>query len=71
MNQSTTGASGNTTTVSLEEMVAAMRHADLIPKPQTWTLITPDGRVYQGKYEDVAPVFMSFHPLLQKSPPAW
>jgi len=64
----TTAATGGTTTVSIEAMTKAMQEIDLLPKPDQWVVIDPQGRVYKGKVEDVTPVLLAAHPLLNPSP---
>lgn len=61
----TTAATGNAAPVSIEAMTKAMQEINLLPKPDQWTLIDPQGRVYVGKVEDVTRVLMMEHPLLK------
>lgn len=49
----------NTTTVSVEAMTRVMQEIDLLPKPDQWTLIDPQGRFYTGKVEDVMRVLIA------------
>lgn len=66
----TTASTGSTTPVSIEAMTKAMQEIDLLPKPDHWVVIDPQGRVYKGKVEDVTRVLLAEHPLLNFSPKA-
>ncbi|MDP2263274.1 MAG: hypothetical protein Q8K24_08960 [Hydrogenophaga sp.] len=68
----TTATTGGTSTVSIAAMTRAMQEVDLLPLPDQWVVIDPQGRVYKGKVEDVARVLLAEHPLLKfstKPPP--
>ena len=55
MTNGTAANTSQTTPVSLEAMVQAMREIELFTPPE-WVLITPDGRVFKGDQRTVARV---------------
>lgn len=63
----TTAATGSTTPISADVMTKAMQEINLLPKPDQWVLIDPQGRVYTGKVEDVTRALLTHHPLLNFS----
>jgi hypothetical protein len=67
----TTASTGSTTPVSAEAMTKAMQEINLLPKPDQWVLVDPQGRVYRGKVEDVARVLMAEHSLLPMNAALW
>lgn len=56
--------------VSVETMTRAMQEIGLLPKPDQWIVIDPQGRVHTGNIEDVTRVLLAEHPLL-KIPPTF
>lgn len=64
-----TGATtGDMKPVSPETLVRAMQEIDLLPKPDQWIVIDPQGRMYRGKVEAVMWVLLAEHPLLKMPP---
>lgn len=61
----TSAATGNTSTVSLEAMTKAMQAIDLLPKPDEWIVIDPNGRVFKGSLLEVTGMLLAEHPLLK------
>lgn len=51
--------------VSVETLKRAMQEIDLLPKPDQWILIDPQGRMYKGTVDQVALKLMQSHPLMQ------
>lgn len=51
--------------VSMETMTRAMKEIDLLPKPDQWIVIDPQGRTYKGKVEQVLPVLTAAHPFFK------
>lgn len=51
--------------VNLETLTRAMQEIDLLPKPDQWILIDPQGRMFKGKVEDMTRVLLTEHPLLK------
>lgn len=61
----TTDTTGNTAPVSIAAMTKAKQEINLLPKPDQWVLIDPQGRVYTGSVTDVTRVLLMEHPLLK------
>jgi len=53
----------NSTTV--DDINKAIDLFKSIPVADKWIVVRPDGKVFTGKLEDVMPVLMREHPLLQ------
>lgn len=51
--------------VSVETLKRAMQEIDLLPKPDQWILIDPQGRMYRGTVDQVAMKLMQSQPLMQ------
>lgn len=51
--------------VSLETLTRAMQEIDLLPKPDQWILIDPQGRMYKGTVEQMTRLLVQEHPLLR------
>jgi hypothetical protein len=51
--------------VSLETLTRAMQEIDLLPKPDQWIVVDPQGRMYKGTVEQVLPVLTAAHPLFK------
>ena len=64
----TSAAIGDLKPVSLDTLTRAMQEIDLLPKPDQWIVIDPQGRMYKGKVEDVTRVLLAEHPLLKMPP---
>ncbi len=64
----TSAMPGDMKPVSLETLKRAMQEIDLLPKPDQWLVIDPQGRMYKGKVEDVTRVLLAEHPLLKMPP---
>jgi hypothetical protein len=50
----------------LKAMVKMMEENRLLPKPDKWILITPQGIIYEGTVAQLAPVLMAEHPLVKR-----
>jgi len=64
----TSATTGDMKPVSLETLTRAMQEIDLLPKPDQWIVIDPQGRMYKGKVEEVTRVLLAEHPLLKMPP---
>lgn len=64
----TSSTTGDMKPVSLETLTRAMQEIDLLPKPDQWIVIDPQGRMYKGKVEEVTRVLLAEHPLLKMPP---
>ena len=64
----TSAMPGDMKPVSLETLKRAMQEIDLLPKPDQWLVIDPQGRMYKRKVEDVTRVLLAEHPLLKMPP---
>lgn len=54
--------------VSLEKMRQVMLELELTTRPTEWLLCSPDGKMWNGKPEELLQVLMPHHPLLKPSP---
>ena len=61
----TSAMPGDMKPVSLETLTRALQEIDLLPKPDQWIVIDPQGRMYKGKVEEVTRVLLAEHPLLK------
>ena len=57
----TSATTGDMKPVSLETLTRAMQEIDLLPKPDQWIVIDPQGRMYKGKVEEVIRVLLAEH----------
>jgi|GWRWMinimDraft_8_1066016.scaffolds.fasta_scaffold27916_1 hypothetical protein len=64
----TSAATGDMKPVSLETLTRTMQEIDLLPKPDQWIVIDPQGQMFKGKVEDVTRVLLAEHPLLKLPP---
>lgn len=66
----TTGATGlGSKPLTLEDVLAAVEKVKALPgQSDQWIVISPDGRMYQGKVEEVMRPLLAAHPLLR---PVW
>lgn len=62
----TSATTGDMKPVSLETLTRAMQEIALLPKPDQWIVIDPQGRMYKGKVEEVIRVLLAEHPLLKR-----
>ncbi len=65
MAEKSTTTTGGAQEVSIEKMLGATRELELLPLPDQWVVIDPRGQVYRGRIEEVLPILMPHHPLLQ------
>lgn len=49
----TSSTTGDMKPVSLETLTRAMQEIDLLPKPDQWIVIDPQGRMYKGTVEQM------------------
>jgi hypothetical protein len=56
---------GNVTVLSIADIEKVMRDIDLLPKNTDWFLMSPDGRAWKGKPEEMLLILMPYHPLLR------
>lgn len=54
--------------MSIETLMRAMQEIALLPNPDQWIVIDPQGRMFKGKVEDVTRVLLAEHPLLKLPP---
>lgn len=59
----TTSSTSTAAMPTIADIEAAARQMERLGKP-TWTLLAPDGRVWQGEPEVLLAVLMPLHPLL-------
>lgn len=51
--------------VSVETLTRAMREINLLPKPDQWLVVDPQGRMYKGTVEQMTRVLVQAHPLMR------
>ena len=51
--------------VSVETLTWAMQEIDLLPKPDKWIVIDPQGQMYKGTVEQMTLVLVQAHPLMR------
>ena len=51
--------------VSVETLTRAMQEIDLLPKPNQWIVIYPQGRMYKGTVEQMTRLLVNEHPLMR------
>jgi hypothetical protein len=56
----------DTKDMSFEALIKAMREADILPKPDKWTVIDPQGRIYQGTVDQMTILLAQAHPLFSQ-----
>lgn len=62
----TSATTNNIKPMSLETLTRAMQENDLLPQPDQWIVIDPQGRMYKGKVEEVIQILLAEHPLLKR-----
>lgn len=60
-----TAATGNQKSFSLADILKAQEAINKMRFTDQWTLVAPDGRMWQGMPTDLLQVLMPHHPLLQ------
>ena len=53
--------------VTAEDILQAVESLKAIPQNKEWVIVDPEGRIFIGEYEKVAPYFMSRHPMLAQT----
>lgn len=61
----TSSTTGDMKPVSLETLTRAMQEIDLLPKPDQWIVIDPQGRMYKGTVEQMTRLLVQEHPLMR------
>lgn len=51
--------------VSVETLTRAMQEIDLLPKPDQWIVIDPQGRMYKGTVAQMTRLLVQEHPLMR------
>lgn len=51
--------------VSVETLTRAMQEIGLLPKPDQWIVIDPQGRMYKGTVEQMTRLLVREHPLMR------
>lgn len=60
----TTAAPTDTEPMTADALLSRLEKVRGIPALENWVLISPNGRVYSGRAEDVLLVLVAAHPLM-------
>lgn len=55
----------DTQPVSVEALTRAMQEIGLLPQPDQWIVIDPQGRMYEGTVEQMTRLLVREHPLMR------
>lgn len=65
MTTTTASASTPEASMTLNDILKAVEKLKAQPHNDKWILVSPEGQMYKGRIEEIAPILMSRHPMLQ------